>query len=192
MREQIKKSISSKWLSLDAWSETYVGARWLLVNELPDFQYKAEVHHGALAQMVLLAAHSLVEIMFFSCVDEVLSKAQEKKSMLDPKYRGASFTAAFKSWPIVLVGSPFDLTVEPYKSALLLARRRNATVHKESALATVEMARSAVYSAVEASKMVEGHLLGRSEFKYCKVISKYPLKTERWFSDVSLLSEEKE
>jgi len=62
-------------------------------------------------------------------------------------------------------------------------------VHKSSALTSLEMARSALFSAVEASKAIAEHFLGENAFKYESVLYKYPLQQEQWFSQVQLIDE---
>ncbi|MCY1450879.1 hypothetical protein D9M71_677160 [compost metagenome] len=101
----------------------------------------------------------------------------------------ASFWHAFKTWPEILTGYPFDLTQEPLKSAHRLKDRRNATIHKSSALTSLEMARSALFSGVEASKTIAEHFGGELGFKYNSVVSKYPLQQEPWFSQIQLIEE---
>jgi hypothetical protein len=184
----IAHTTTSGWLSLDAWSETYIAAHWLL-NELPAHNYQSAVHHGPLSQMVLIAAHQLVEIMFFQCVKNLTSESPEKFKEIERKYENTSFKKALECWPEIMTGTKLDLIQEPLKSADHLRARRNATVHKSSALTSIEMAKSALYSAVEASKYISNHFLGENQFKYNLVIYKHPLKQEQWFSEVTLVDE---
>ncbi|QSL91721.1 hypothetical protein JWV26_18415 [Ectopseudomonas toyotomiensis] len=177
------------WLNLDAWSETYIAAHWLVTNELPAHEYQSETHHGPLSQMVLIAAHQLIEIMFFQCVRVITDGNPKQFTKIENKYQNTSFKKALEEWPEIITGTKFDLTQEPLKSADHLRARRNATVHKRSALTSLEMARSALFSAVEASKAISEHLLGEAGFKYNSVLYKYPLKQEQWFSQVKLINE---
>ncbi|MBU0538387.1 MAG: hypothetical protein KKG00_00550 [Bacteroidetes bacterium] len=113
----------------------------------------------------------------------------QKIHKIERKYEGASFKKALEEWPEIITGAKFDLTQEPFKSADHLRARRNATVHKSSALASLEMARSALFSAVEASKTISDNFLGENGFKYNSVLYKYPLQQEQWFSQVQLVDE---
>lgn len=189
MSKSISHRTNSGWTSLDAWSETYIGAHWLVTNELPIHQTQTEIHHGPLSQMVLLASHQLVEIMFFQCARYTIDRNPEKFKEIERSYNKANFSLALKKWPKTLTGLEFNLTQEPLKSAESLKDRRNQTVHKSSALTSLEMARSALFSAVEASKLIAEHFMGENGFKYDRILKKYPLPKEQWFSQIQLIDE---
>ena len=181
-------STSIGWLSLDAWSEAYVGARWLAQDELPAKQWETQPQHGSLSQLVLIASHRLVEIMLFRCIGEILEASPGKFPVLERRLSRVSFEEAFGEWPAKLGFPSFDTTAQPFSSIKRLQDRRNSTIHKESALATLEMARSALFSAVEGSKAIATHLGGaKSGFKYERVLEKYPLPTQPWLTDVKFL-----
>lgn len=186
--EHIIKEISIGWLNLDAWSETYVGAHWLVTCELNIKQYESLPRHGPLSQMVLLSAHHLVEVMFFQCVRSLIKKnLPGTYPEIEKGYDRANFLRAFGKWPEIMVGRSFDVSREPFKSVVLLSSRRNATIHKESALTSLAMAKSALFTAAQASKLIAEHLLGNDSFKYETVLQKYPLPPEPWFSEVHIV-----
>jgi hypothetical protein len=173
---------------LDAWSEMYVGAQWLVTQELPNCQFKALPRHGALSQMVLFSSHHLVEVIFFQSVKTLIVNYPGFFSGIEKQFDKTPFRIAFQNWPAVLVGSAFNTNSSAIISALKLADRRNATIHKESALATPDMARSALYSSVHASREIAEHLLGKKGFKYEKIIQKYPLPAADWFHETKLVN----
>ncbi|SEP56318.1 hypothetical protein SAMN05421693_10110 [Ectothiorhodospira magna] len=175
------------WLNLDAWSEMYVGLHWMVTHELPERHYETAPRHGPLSKLVLLGSHHLIEVMLFKCIRRILDNSAGAHPDLDHRYDRVQFLDAFSKWPERLVGSPFDDESEPFKSVLTLSRRRNATIHKESALTTLDMARAALYTAVYASEAIERHLLGSKNFKYERVLKKYPLPSGQWFSEVKLI-----
>ena len=181
---QLSTSDSVGWFNHDSWSETYLGARWLVENELPEMHWQTLPHHGPLSQMVLIASHHLVEITLFACIRTVLQSAPGRHPKHEKKLVNVRFKDAFTKWPAELLSTGFDLSVEPYKSAAALQKRRNDTIHKESALTTLLMARSALVSAVGASRAISLHMLGKEGFKYEAVLRKYPLDPQPWFSDV--------
>ena len=183
----VGSSHATGWLNLDAWSEMYVGAHWLVAEELPEHQYQAQPRHGPLAQMVVIGSHHLIEIIFFHSVKAVLSQSPGRFPEIENKYDGAHFGTAFKRWPEILVGCPINTDTPALRSAQALAKRRNATIHKESALATPSMARSALYSAAHASREIAEHLLGGDGFKYQEVLEKYPLPEAEWFFETRLV-----
>lgn len=182
MPPPLSRSISTGWLNLDAWSEGYVGAHWLVESELPQRQWETLPRHGPLSQMVLLASHHLVEVMLFRCIWTLLDANRGKFVKQELRYHRAMFHEAFYEWPTELLGHGFDLSVEPFKSAARLHTRRNATVHKESALTTLPMARSALFTAVETSRAIATEFLGVGGFKYEAVLQKYPMAQADWFS----------
>lgn len=183
----LSSSASVGWLNLDWWSTPYVGAQWLATKELPDQQWQAEPHHGALSQLLLISSHHLVELMLFRCIREVL----EAKPGMFPKHEKqlprAHFDDAFTRWPEELGCGSFDMQVQPYSSVKRLQERRNATIHKDSALTSLTMAKSALYSAVEGAKGIAIHFRGASGFPYERVLQKYTLPEQRWFTDVKFV-----
>lgn len=184
----VTSHVSSSYLSLDSWSETYVAARWLAQDELPEQQWQAQPRHGPLSQLVLIAAHRLVEVQLFGAVRKLLDAAPGKHPEIEERFPRGFFDDAFKRWPAQLTGRPFDTTIEPFRSAAALQQRRNATVHKEAALCSLPMARAALYSGVEASRAIAVHLLGPGRFAYEPVLAKYPLPASPWFADVPLVN----
>lgn len=184
MNTSIRKSASSGWLNLDIWSEPYIGAYWIVKNELPKNQYECSTHHGPLSQMVLITSHHLNEVIFFQCVHEIINKSPNKYPSIMENIERAKFRKSLEKWPSILVGKPFNLEEEPYSSVIRLAERRNETIHKESALTSLEMARSALYSACVSSEAIAKHLLGEQGFKYSKILQKYKLEPVEMFSKV--------
>lgn len=170
--------VSSKvaWSNLDEWSETYIGARWIVDNKLPENQYKTEPVDGPLSQMVLIASHQLVEVMLFKCLRNYLESRGEYSEVMAEVLRKLGFNEAFNKWPKLLTGDSFPKE-QPFTAARILAVRRNATVHSESALTTLEMARSALYTGVMASRAIESHF-GDVKFAYETIVSRYaPLES---------------
>ena len=191
--QHVSHSVSIGWLNLDNWSETYVGAHWLVTDELPAKQYLSLPRHGPLSQLVLLSAHHLVEVMFFKCVNTLVDASPGdftdiEKQLQKNGGKDIMFGRVIYKWPELLKKLPFDTSNEPFKSMKRLHERRNATIHKESALASFDMARSALFSAVQVSRAISEHLLGAGSFnRYEAVLRKYPLPIEPWFSDVKFI-----
>lgn len=183
----LSTSISIGFLSLDWWSNPYVGAHWLAMQGLPDKQWQAEPHHGPLSQLLLLASHQLVELMLFRCIGEVLTANSGKFPKHEKKLPFARFEEAFQVWPSELGFAPFNLDIQPFASIKRLQERRNATIHKDAALASIEMGRSALHSAVEASRSIALHFRGQDGFPYERVLNKYQLPIQPWFTDVAFI-----
>ena len=183
----LQASFQSGWLSLDAWSETYIGAHWLSVQELPPVQWQAEPRHSPLSKLLLIASHHLVEIMLFNSLRTLAARLADNARHGTNRLSRVPFDEALKKWPQALTGKAFDLTREPFASVTRLQQRRNATIHSESALTSLPMARSALHSAVAASREIAEQLLGPGAFKYDPVLAKYPLTPQPWFSGIAFL-----
>ena len=183
----VSTSVRIGWLNLDWWTSPYVGAHWLATEELPDQQWQAKPHHGALSQLLLISSHHLVELMLFRCIREVLDSAPGKFASLEERLPRATFEQAFNKWPQQLGYAPFDVSIQPYAAIKRLQERRNATIHKDSALATLSMAKSALFTAVEGSRAIALHFRGANGFPYQPVLQKYPLPEQPWFTEVKFL-----
>ena len=170
------------WLNLDSWSETYIAAHWIIENKLPEKQFQAEPVDGPLSQMVLISSHQLVEIMLFNCIRQNLKDSGKWNNVMEKVLMKLNFNEAFNKWPKLILGKPFPNKVQPFSGARTLAQRRNATVHSESALTTLEMARSSLYTGVMASRAIEEHF-GNEGFSYEAVINKYPLTETEWIAE---------
>lgn len=175
--------ISSKigWANLDEWSETYIGARWIVDNKLPDNQYKTEPVDGPLSQMVLIASHQLVEVMLFKSIRSQLESRGDWSEIMAKVVKKLAFNEAFNKWPKILTGISFPKS-EPITAARILASRRNATVHSESAITTLEMARSALYTGEMASRAIEAHF-GNNIFSYENIVSRYNGLEQKYLSE---------
>lgn len=183
----ISSSTSIGWLNLDWWSTPYVGAHWIATKELPEQQWQTQLHHEPLSQLLLIASHHLVELMLFHCIREVL----EAKPGMFPKHEKrlpcARFGEVFTVWPKELGYGSFDMQAQPYSSIKRLQDRRNDTIHKNSALTSLAMAKSALYSAVEGARGIALHFRGTDGFPYDRVLEKYSLHTQPWFTDVAFI-----
>jgi hypothetical protein len=140
-----------------------------------------------LSQLVLIASHHLVESMLFHCIREVL----EAKPKMFPKHEKqlprARFDDALTIWPQEFGYGSFDMQLQPYKSIKRLQERRNATIHKDSALTSLVMARSALHSAVEGARGIAIHFRGKDGFPYDQVLQRYSLPVQPWFTDVAFI-----
>jgi hypothetical protein len=188
MMALVTASHTSSWLNLDSWSETYVGARWLVENVLPEKQHQSSPEHGPISQMALLASHHMIEVMLFSCLKKQIEELSLPDSEIETKIRKLDkmrFHEAFTEWEkLVPSMGCFVYDSEPYISIDRLRLRRNETIHKKSALSSLKMARSAVYTAVTASKEIYQHFNKNAAFTYEPVLKKYPLGIFPLFGEI--------
>lgn len=178
----IQSSLTISWLSHDSWSESYIGTRRLAYELLPPPGTRQTAEDGALCQLALIGANHLMEVALYKillpyteavCASPKLPRVQLEKS---------SYFDMLNRWLPVVLGTPLDLASEPFASTERLRERRHATVHKTSALATVQMARSSLYTAVEGTKTL--FALAKLEFPYAKHLAKYPQSIEQPFTQV--------
>lgn len=175
---RITKTFEVSWLSLDSWSETYVGTKWLLDNVLPNNIHEMAPEHGPISQMVLLGSHQLIENILYNCIRKHLELGGQIEQDIESTLKSLRFEDALKTTPQELTNRKLPLGRQPLQSVATLQNRRNDTVHYRSTLATPQMARSAFYTAVMGSKEIYSHFYPEEEFKYEVVLRKYPVTAQ--------------
>lgn len=175
-------SFTVSWLSHDCWSEAFVGTRHLIYDVLPPSIHEQRAEDGALCQLALISAHHLMEIALFKLIKPYVTTNNAAGGITQKKYEEASYWLALSQWVESTSGKALPLTIEPFISTERLRARRNATIHKSSALATVKMARSALFSVTDGTKALYSHF--GEKFPYEPFLDKYPLPIEQPFSVV--------
>lgn len=176
-------SFITSWLVHDSWSESYVGARRLAYEVIPAPGMKLSAEECALCQLALVGANHLVEVALYKILLPHAKSTGKVSSLTEALLAEASYYQMLTRWLPAVSGKPIDLKAEPLFSTERLRRRRNETIHKSSALATSEMARSALYSAVEASRAL--YLHAGIDFPYDDALKMYPQIVEKPFSNVT-------
>lgn len=176
------------YLSLDSWSESYIGARWVIYNNLPNKEFEAMAHHHSMAKMILVSSSHMLEFMLFNCIRrkiESLDLCEEELKKILKKLKSMNYGSMLFEFSKVLPEiESFDPELEPLLSINEIRRRRNLTVHKDTSYATLEMASSALFTAVSGSKFFQAHFFPNEEFKYTSVLKKYPLENFSLYSQV--------
>lgn len=172
------------WTAHDAWSEAYIGVRRLVYEVLPARIADQEAEDSALCQLALVGSSHLVEL----ALDGLLkSFAEAGTGGLTPiSLRKASQERMLTHWLPTVSGRPLNEQAPPIASIQALRQRRNATVHRESALATVVLARSALFSAIEGCRYVFAH--ADRPFPWEDSVREYSLPKEAWFADLVMPS----
>lgn len=178
----ITASLETSWISHDAWSESYVGIRRLVYEILPDSSINQSAEDSALCQLAIVGCHHLMEVALFGLLRPYIGATGGGFLLTQKQLDDSSYYKALTTWAIRVTGRSLDCNAEPLASTERLRKRRNDTVHSKSALATVEMCRSALFSAIEGTK----HLydLFEQPFKYKLIMDQYPIPPERHFSTV--------
>lgn len=174
-------SFRASWLRHNSWSQTYVGLRRLINDVLPTGTSKIEAEDAALCQLAVISAHQLMEIALFDLLKKYVSSTSGF-NLSEKQYESSSYYFAITELLEKAVGAAIDLSVEPFISTERLRKRRNATVHKSSALADIAMAQSALYTAVQGVKALCVHF--NEPKKYDVFLKAYPLENGCYFSQI--------
>ena len=172
-----------RWHAHDSWSELYVGIRRLVYEILPVDIASHRAEDSALCQLAVVGANSLMEVCLYKLLQSYTADAT--RGLSPPKLDKAGYADMVKYLESI-VGKPMDYSAQPLISTEVLRLRRNATIHKTSALATGPMACSALFSAVEGCRHIYAH--AGQPFPWEAYLVDTPLPVERWFSDVSVPS----
>lgn len=175
-------SFSIRWSSNDTWSEAYVGVRRLVYDILPPSHAEQQLEDSAFCQLALIGANHLVEVALGQLLRPFTARGVE--GLTPEALEKATYFQMLTQWVPMVTGKRVDTNSQPFRSAEALRKRRNDTVHKSSALASVPMARAALFSAVQACQAIYQHA-GES-FPYSAVLSEHPLMHADWFSDVRM------
>lgn len=152
----------------------------LVYEVLPVRVADQTVEDCALCQLALVGSNHLVEL----ALDRALASFVESGAggITLKSLRAANQHDMLTHWLPTVTGKQLDEQMPPVASMQALRSRRNATVHRESALATVPMSRAAIFSAVEGCRFIFSHA-GES-FPWEDSIRAYPLPKEAWFAEV--------
>ena len=168
---------SIPWDTNDAWSESYVGV-WRLIHEiLPSSINEQTLEDGALCQLGLIGAQHLLEVALGSLLEPFVTE----RGVLTPKiFKDEGYFNLLSHHTKRVTGKAIDLNAEPFCSTEDLRQRRNGTAHKSSDIVTVNMARSALFTAVAGTRALYAHF--EKEFPYEQLLRRYPLEDEPPFS----------
>ncbi len=175
----VHTTFTVSWFNHDSWSTAYMGTRRLVYEVLPQSIAEQSAEDDALCQLALVGANHLMEVALSKLLQPFVGR---NETFTQRKFNEASYWLGIMHWVKELSNMPLSLDAEPFVSTERLRIRRNATVHKSSALATIPMARSALFSATEGSKALYSHF--GVEFPYQPILSEYPLPNEAPFSQV--------
>lgn len=172
----------SPWTSHDAWSESYLGVSRLVYETLPTCIADTVAEDSALCQLALVGSNHLVEL---ALVRILTAFADAGTAGLTPRCLArASQCQMLTEWLPKVTEKSLDLHAPPIASMRALQKRRNAATHRESALATVPMARSALFSAVEGCRHLFVH--ANAPFPWEDSLATRPVRNEVWFSTLVL------
>lgn len=171
-------STTIKWSSGGRWIEAFVGVHYLVYSVLPEHTHETSYEHGALCQLGLIGSQVLIEITLGELLEPYVTNQNAESNFSLKKFQDTNFSKLRDKWISALTNysnlNPNDTPFEPFISAEKLLKLRNGSAHKSSDVVTVEMARSALFTAVETSKALYSHF-DRS-FPYQEILEEYPLQ----------------
>jgi hypothetical protein len=172
-------SISGSWTVHDTWTETFVGVRHIAYGLVPSTG-RLDTEARTLCQLAVVGANHLMEIVLFKLLLPAAKGSGTAAQLTEALLVEATYHQMLSRWVPAVSGKAIDFSAEPFASTERLRRRRNDTVHKASATANSQMARSALVSSVDGAKAMHAHL-GKA-FPYADFLSRWPLKPEPPFS----------
>jgi hypothetical protein len=173
-------TIGLPWVAHDAWSEMYL-ACIKQCTQLDSSDSTSRSANSALAQLVVVGSHHLVEFAVFGLLRPYIGKlVYEGKTLSEKRFEKLSCSDAMQKWTPLAVGAPLPFHLEPFTSAETLRKHRNAVVHKSSALTRVSWTGPALFTAVETTKSL--YSVFGVRFPYTFVLQKNTLHSKLYFS----------
>lgn len=180
---KVYASVTTSFLSHDSWSESYIGIRRIAYEILPSPPLPQCADDGALCRLALVGANHLVEVALFKVLLSETKSGKYGAQFSEAKIADVSYWEMLTKWMPQIFGIEIDVKSEPFLSSERLRKRRNDTIHKISSIATVQMARSALYSAVQTSREI--YKYAGTSFPYEVHVNRYAQVEEPLFSSVS-------
>ena len=184
----------------DGWTETLAGLS-LLVKQIEQFEKSGDTFNAVyLLRLVIVSSCYLAEQVFNKSVTAYIdaalkdyieqSNGQRETRLLENwrsknTLRKVGISRAMKEWPEILTGAKFNLGEGALQSLAALTRKRNDIVHKLNDLTQysqpAQVAKSAIFTAVEACKEIEKHFFPGQDFSYSEWLQEYPVENTGFF-----------
>ncbi len=185
----------------DGWTETLAGLS-LLVKQIEEFEKSGDNLNAVyLLRLAIISSCYLAEQIFSKSVaayvDGVLRgcakqpNGQREKRLLenwsqDNTLRKVGISRAMKEWPEILTGTKFNRGEGALQALGALTKKRNDIVHKLNDRTQysqpAQIAKSAIFTAVEACKEIEKHFFPDNNFFYSEWLKEYPVANSGFFN----------
>lgn len=166
----------------DAWTETLAGVLYG-IKIIEELENKGDrVNKMYLTRMSIISSSYLAEQVFVKTVDSFLQDMPRSLSLppfclrlldkwkLNNTIKNCGISRALDEWPEILTGTRLSFDSEPLQSLKALIKKRNDLVHTIldncNYVKATEIATSALFTALEASKAIESHFFPIREFSY--------------------------
>lgn len=180
----------------DGWSETLEGLMYL-IDQIEALERNGDTLNKLyLTRLTIISSTYLAEQVFAisvqkfitgvlaasanTLVKNLLANWKERYSL-----KRVGISRAMEEWPKELTGQPLDFGKEPLQSLKSLIERRNDIIHKLYDTTkydkAIEIARSAFYTAIEASKTIESHFFPGKVFSYQDWLDRFQMSSGVFF-----------
>lgn len=189
----------------DSWTETLAGLLYLIEHIDTLAVQGDKVNHAHLTRLGIISSSFLAEQVFAQASKQYIDEALSHESADDTSQLGRRILSqwarkntlqkigirrALEDWPIMLVGQSLPLGVEPLQSLGLLMNKRNSILHMLSDQTDYDFAsdvvRSALCTAVEASKAIWAHFFPSKNFPYEDWLLEYPVPSACYFAKLEI------
>lgn len=183
----------------DGWTETLCGLNFL-VKEIENLEQSGDSNTIYLTRLCIISSSYLAEQVFNSAVTKYIetalnnlgnSEAEVSKKQFYEDWRENNtlrkigISRAIREWPQELTGKKLFLGSGVMQALKVLTDKRNDIVHKLDDLTQYiqpsDIAKSAIFTAVEACKIIEDHFFPGQNFTYDKWLKTYPVENAPLF-----------
>jgi hypothetical protein len=180
----------------DGWTETLEGLMYL-IDQIEALERNDDALKKLyLTRLTIISSTYLAEQVFAisvqkfitgalavsanTLVNNLLANWKERYSI-----KSVGISRAMEEWPKELTGKPLDFGKEPLQSLKILMKKRNDIIHRLYDTTqydkAIEIARSAFYTAIEASKTIEAHFFPGKDFSYQGWLDKFQMSSRVFF-----------
>ena len=185
----------------DGWTETLAGVS-LLINQIEQFEQSSDSFNAVyLLRLAIISSCYLAEQVFSKSVTAYIEESlnscakrptgQREMRLLENWYRDntlrkVGISRAMKEWPETLTGTKLNRGEEALQALTALTEKRNDIVHKLNDLTQhsrpTQIAKSAIFTAVEVCKEIEKHFFPDKDFSYREWLEEYPVENTGFFN----------
>lgn len=180
----------------DGWTETLAGLVYL-IDQIEALEKKGDtVNKLYLTRLAIISSTYLAEQVFVKSLVKFITDALNASTNAllnnllgdwEKRYslKKIGVSRAMEEWPKELTGKPLDFSKEPLQSLRKLIDKRNDIIHRINDTTkydkAIDIARSALFTAIEASKALEAHFFPGKDFSYQVWLDKFQLSSGVFF-----------
>ena len=179
----------------DGWTETLEGLRYL-VGQIENLEKgNNNINCIYLLRLVFISSSYLAEQVFIQSIDKYCNEVLNLSSNISISQLTTRFMAewkennsirkigisrAMKEWPELLTGEKLDLSEGALQSMRIITQKRNDIIHSLEDLTNYsgphDIAKSVLFTSIEACKKIEKHFFPDEEFSYQKWLDTFTIE----------------